>query len=629
EALDIGTKHHYPEVEWQAHWGIAKALEKQNRIDNAIEHYKTSLAILDSMRITIVENPFYTDFLKYKASVYISLMQLLAKQQRLQEAFLVAQDLKSDAFFDKSDKTSVNLIESIPESLKVSILDLENKLEQKHKVLSEELSKGDSLRDVNKLITFEGEITSLESEKKALWNKIKEANNDYYQLVRHEPRSIRQIQNDFLEDQQAIVEYIVGMNKTSVFIITQNDFSYHEIEVIRDSLLNAFQAISPKFRLNTSPKDDADIYFNAREMGFSVTALYSLFQTIFKPIEPYLEDVKELIVIPDDFLNYIPFEMLISDTSGIVSDYDFSKSKYLLHDFAISYAPSAGSLAQKRPNRQQQKHQLIAFGNPKFDKSKKERLGDMKYDPGLLALVRGDSLLPLPHAEDEVKRIADILNVDKKSIFIGSGAQETIVKSTIEDSQIIHFATHHLLNDWEPLYSKMILAQADNGQEDGFLHTYEIFNLHLNADLVVLSACNTGLGRIKRGEGLTSLARAFLYAGAQSLVASLWSVNDVSTSNIMQFFYRNLKNGVKKNMALQQAKIEYINSVGAEKADPFYWAPFILIGDLKTIEFVKDSNSIISSFYKNFPVPIILALFAFAVCLLIFHKKLNDSSSRK
>ena len=119
--------------------------------------------------------------------------------------------------------------------------------------------------------------------------------------------------------------------------------------------------------------------------------------------------------------------------------------------------------------------------------------------------------------------------------------------------------------------------------------TYEIFNLNLNADLVVLSACNTGTGRLKKGEGLTSLARAFLYAGSKSLVASLWNVNDVATSLIQENFYGNLKDGLKINVALQKAKIDYMNSVDSEKADPFYWAPFILIGSTDSIEFVKGS----------------------------------------
>lgn len=128
------------------------------------------------------------------------------------------------------------------------------------------------------------------------------------------------------------------------------------------------------------------------------------------------------------------------------------------------------------------------------------------------------------------------------------------------------------------MYSKIILAQTSDKTEDGYLQTYEVYNLRLNADLVVLSGCNAGLGRLRRGEGIVGMARAFLYAGAPSLVVSLWPVNDASTAELMQNFYRNLRAGMPKNRALQQARVQLIHAKDW-KRDPFYWGAFVLIGD--------------------------------------------------
>jgi len=130
------------------------------------------------------------------------------------------------------------------------------------------------------------------------------------------------------------------------------------------------------------------------------------------------------------------------------------------------------------------------------------------------------------------------------------------------------------------MYSKIVLAQIEN--EDGYLQMYEVYDLNLNADMVVLSGCSTGLGKLSRGEGLISMTRAFLHAGVPSLVVSLWPVEDASTTLLMDHFYRNLKKGFNKSRALQQAKVAMLQ-YRDERQDPFYWSPFVLIGDTKEI----------------------------------------------
>ncbi|UCE20631.1 MAG: CHAT domain-containing protein [Gemmatimonadota bacterium] len=187
---------------------------------------------------------------------------------------------------------------------------------------------------------------------------------------------------------------------------------------------------------------------------------------------------------------------------------------------------------------------------------------------------------PLPKSEEEIHEITRIMKPSQK--FLKGQAKEEFFKQDAEEFEIIHLATHGILEEKQPLYSRIILAQDDDPAEDGFLQTFEIFNMDLKADLVVLSACETGLGELSMGEGLIGLTRAFLYAGVQSVIVSLWSVEE-STSQLMKHFYQNLKDGMNKTEALRQAKIKLIHTreEGLSYAHPFLWAPFVLVGDWK------------------------------------------------
>jgi CHAT domain-containing protein len=167
----------------------------------------------------------------------------------------------------------------------------------------------------------------------------------------------------------------------------------------------------------------------------------------------------------------------------------------------------------------------------------------------------------------------------KSRVYLEREANETRLKSKdIGEYRFLHFATHGLINEKNPKLSGLLLAQEDStSKEDGILHLGEIYNLNLNADLVVLSACETGLGQIAKGEGIIGLTRGFLYAGASNLLVSLWQVSDVTTADLMVDFYDGMLKGSTKSEALAEAKRHLIGN-GSERAKPDYWAPFILIG---------------------------------------------------
>ena len=198
-------------------------------------------------------------------------------------------------------------------------------------------------------------------------------------------------------------------------------------------------------------------------------------------------------------------------------------------------------------------------------------------------LIKGDSIRPLPGTENEVQSIFNQFDEKGKKalVQIRRNANEAFIKSgELKNYRLLHFATHGFVNTSKPELSGILLAQDTTISEDGILYSGEIFNLDLNADLTVLSACETGLGELKEGEGLIGLARALLYAGSKNIIVSLWKVADKSTSDLMIDFYKNLLEANQEkqefSQALQQAKLEMIDE--GKYAHPFYWSPFILIG---------------------------------------------------
>lgn len=187
-------------------------------------------------------------------------------------------------------------------------------------------------------------------------------------------------------------------------------------------------------------------------------------------------------------------------------------------------------------------------------------------------------MTPLPGIKKEVRLISRII---KSKVFEEEEATEYNFRKNAEQYDILHLAMHAFINDSVPAFSSLAFTQVetDDLQKEGLLNTLDIYNLKLKAKLAVLSACNTGTGQLRKGEGIMSLARGFLYAGCPSIIMSLWEVDDESGTKIMASFYKNLKKGESKDEALRMAKLEYLASVNSRKAHPHYWLSFVSIGD--------------------------------------------------
>jgi CHAT domain-containing protein len=197
-----------------------------------------------------------------------------------------------------------------------------------------------------------------------------------------------------------------------------------------------------------------------------------------------------------------------------------------------------------------------------------------------------ENLVPIPGVKDEVRMISRLVNGD---VYLDQEATETRFKQNAENYDILHLAMHTIVNNEDPMYSKLAFVQNVDTLNDGFLNTYEIYNMRFNARMAVLSSCKTGFGKLMKGEGVMSLARGFMYAGCPSIIMTLWEVSDKSGARLMQDFYQCLIKGKSKAEALRTAKLNFLKKADNLKANPYFWSTYVIIGDASPI-YEKNRN---------------------------------------
>jgi CHAT domain-containing protein len=370
-----------------------------------------------------------------------------------------------------------------------------------------------------------------------------------------------------LPENTAIIAYFEGKNnlyrlfidakRSSMYIINADDNYRKKTENFHKILSDIPAAVQ---------NSDKSIN-NLKALGFE---LYTMLipQDIDKNIE-------HLIIIPDGSLNYIAFEALLSKQS--VEQKRYQELPFLIKKYNISYNYSAQLwYKQKLSKRKEEKPMKIlamAASYP-LNKSASDSLG-LK-------------LPPIPGAKEEVKRLENFIS--GKFLF-EKEASESNFKKFAPEYGIVHLALHGLVNAEKPEYSCMAFTQQHNS-EDELLHAYEIKQLGLNAKLIVLSACETGQGKYQHGEGVISIGRSFMYAGAPSVMMTLWQLHDQTSVQIIESYYKNLQQGMKKDVALRKAKLDFLEKSDLKNGHPAFWAAFIQLGDNEAIKISKKANAI-------------------------------------
>lgn len=482
------------------------------------------------------------------------LYQKTGNQKYLYKAFDFCENAKSTLLLDALRDLEARKVAGVSEE----ILNKEQKLKVELAYFGEEIYyelKQGAKRNDNRLTTLEIKKDSVGKVYDALITEIEKKYPKYYELkYKNGTVPLTEIQQ-LLASGQTLVEYLEADSTVYIFIATKE-----KADMVAVPLKEKLNDLVLPFMVALKGNDfDAFVKYS--------TIIHDL---LWKPVAQRLGNTKSLLVVPDAHLNYISFELLLTKKPANLNG-DYRQLPILLRDYPICYNYSASLFAQSKK---------IAKGLQPMDGFMGIAPDFAKMDFGALRnkMEKKDDtssvFSALPEAVKEVQTISKFLGGQE---FTGKDAGEGRFKKEVNKHSIIHLATHTVVNNSNPLFSKIILDP--DGDNDGLLHTYELYGLDLNAEMVTLSTCNSGIGSIQEGEGVMSIARGFSYAGVPNVVMSLWPVPDATTGELMHSFYGYLRQGYNKDQALQRAKIDFIDKASRLTGAPFFWGGFVIAGN--------------------------------------------------
>ena len=514
-------------------------------------------------------------FLERNVSPYYEMVDLLIGQNRFAEALTQAERAKARALLDVLEGGRVNITGAMTREEQERERGLRAELVSLNSQFAREKQgqKPDQALLAGLGAKLEKARLEYESYQGTLYSQHPELR---VQRGRSEPFSLDEFSVQNLGANTAWLEYVVLRDKTLLFVLTRKSSGGAADKTPRESNAGQPGAGLRVYTINMSEKDLA-----ARVKAFTgrVASRQSglqplssqLYELLVKPARAQLRGITNVVVVPDGVLWELPFQALQP-----------AAAHYLIQDYAVSYAPSLTVLREMKKHRSPAagaspvQNTLLAVGNPAIGARTADRVK---------AVFMDEKLVPLPQAERQVNLLRDLYGRDAASVYVGPDAREGRVKQEANRYRILHLATHGILNNNSPMYSHLVLSQDEHsGEEDGLLEAWEIMSMDLKADLVVLSACETARGRFGAGEGVIGLTWALFVAGCPASVVSQWKVEASSTTELMIEFHRNLVAGdrmpsvrVTKSESLRRAALKLLR--GKKYSHPFYWAPFVLIGD--------------------------------------------------
>jgi CHAT domain-containing protein len=523
-------------------------------------------------------------------------------------AFEVVERGRARSLLDLLGETGTNIREGVPPEL--FKLKQEN-LDQQSKIA--ELLSGVITDKASKSVeSLEKDALELQDEEISIENKIRTASPRYKQLTSPQPLSLSQVQQQVLDEGTALLEYSLGDQVSYLWAVTR-DAAW----LFRLPARASIDAQVDELRRLIVPPDAArsilELTAEERQRGLIVrkqdttgsasvfaNASHKLYKSIIEPAGAVIRG-RRLLIVPDGALSFVPFETLVSAPGA-----DYASLPYLARTNETVYAPSASVVdavrRQASGNAPIASAPILLIADPIFSPGD-ERAKNLPTGSASAVAARGlfvtsavsdvasaDKPVPasfvirrLPGTREEADQIEQTARTAglRAEKWLDLEASEANANGRdLKPYRVLHIATHGLLDAAHPQFSGLVLSLVGNKEgKDGFLRTDEIFNLRLGSPLVMLSACQTGLGKERRGEGVMGLTRAFMYAGAPLVGVTLWSVDDKPTADLMTDFYRNLlaAGGGKPVSALRAARQNMI--ADRKYSAPFYWAPFVLIGD--------------------------------------------------
>jgi CHAT domain-containing protein/Flp pilus assembly protein TadD len=526
QALDSASSAtDFPETVWQAWFHLGRMYENQGQDAKAIESYRNSISVIEKIRGSLTIDEFKSIYFDSKREVYDRLINLLMKNNKPVDAFLLSEQARARAFYDILSNKKIDFRGSSSEDLVSLEQEKRIELQKLYKLLQKGnagVSDNENTRSVD-IKQVRSALTEAQTEYEELIQKIKLNNPAYAEMLTADPITLYDIQSR-LDPKTAALEYWISNNRLIIWLITHSEVITKTVQITSNDLNTLVEKARRSIETSSTNEVNSD--------------MSELYKYLVAPVESSLASFSNLVIIPNQSLHFLPFQALIN-----------KKGEYFVQKFNLVYAPSAS---------------VYIICNDKLIKTGSKFMGVALGD------VSVDNNEGLPGTEDELKKILPLFP-DNISTF-GKQSTETFVRKNSGNCNFLHFATHGLYNYKQPLYSYLLFPSTD--EDDGRLNVFEVFEMNINAKLVTLSACKTGLGNISQGDELTGLSRAFIFAGSSSVIVSLWSVADYPTALLMSNFYRYLK-----DHSMQEALTLAQKDVIKLYPEPVYWAPFILIGN--------------------------------------------------
>ncbi|MDP2337717.1 MAG: CHAT domain-containing protein [Bacteroidota bacterium] len=570
---------------------LADIYQSEFNFENSTRYFKASLNSLtksiqlihrlqigfknEESKLFLSQNQEYTFYEAIKVSY--KLYSQTKNAEYIERAFEFSERSKSSNLLASVKDLKAKEFGGIPDSLLKSENYLKSNIANYNLMLFDE--NHSEKPDSQKVNLYSAKIFKFSEEYNGLINSFEKLYPQYY-AFKYENKviGIKEIQSR-ISAREALVEFFIKEPEIDTpsgelyrFVITKEFVNFTKenidntfgknIQTVHDFLIN------PNF-LYTKKKDFVD---------YSVAG-FGLYNELLKPVAQILNG-KTLTIIPHDKLSYIPFDALLSQMPD-TSKMNFRNLNYLVRDYAINYSYSATLLYDYFDQKKKSSKSLIVF-SPQYIAN------EARIDPETSVSY---FLNPLQGAKDEVKGISKIMKADS---FVDLLAQESTFKEKAPYFDVLHLAMHTVINDSLPMYSKLVFSKpVQKSVDDGYLNTYEIYNMKLNARLAVLSACETGTGKLQKGEGVMSMARGFIYAGCPSIVMTLWQVEDKSGVKIMEDFYYYLSKGKRKDIALRMAKLKHLESSDPLTSHPHFWLGYVNIGNPEPLYNSKDMYFVI------------------------------------
>jgi CHAT domain-containing protein/Tfp pilus assembly protein PilF len=603
DSATLLKKSHVAES-WTAFSGLAFVEVKLNQFETAITHYEEAIDQIEKLRAGVSEKEHKLSFMRDKLHVYDKFITLLKNLHEKhpdkgydRKAIEIFERKQSRVFLEEMGKSGARRFAGVPEEISQKDKELEQQIAATRKNRTEALTQGKNAEPHRK------RLEKLQAEQADFEKTLQTDYPAYYALKYPKPVALENLQKNVLQAGELMLVYNVREESTDLWVIGQEHFVWftiplteaqiqQQVTAFRDTgietMLNEIdtakkrklEGIALKIHLENAISDTLPDFVETSH------ALYQ--QLLPEPVRERFKKAHTLYIIPTGALYSLPFEALVTVP-------DEEEPDYLIQDYAIAYLSSASLLkilrdAEKRSDTEE-RQALLAFADPVFQQEKCET-GDerMVIDLRLRAYrdLLGGCIPQLPATKDEALKIAKLFNVTPHSypqaLYLGEDASRENVLYLNEDEELddfryVLFATHAVLPD-ELSYINQPAVLLSYPEKGGYLTMADVFGLQMNADLVTLSACNTGRGENTKGEGVRGLTRAFMYAGTPAVSVSLWTVNSQATQQLNQIFFTQLKEKRQYADALRQAKMAMIEGDVEEiYSHPYFWGGFVVFGD--------------------------------------------------